>query len=169
MLKLTDKTAIIGHTGWYDLINGNVDKSYFWPNGFPDFSRIGEFLGMSSYFKKQICGELTTDASKFLEDQLLEAFRTYETVVLGTHVPPYREASWHAGKISDDHGAPFFSNYIMGEKLNQVMALFPNKKLIVLAGHTHSSILYQPKPNIDVHVAAAEYGSPSISQIFEIE
>ncbi len=164
VITLSDSVGLIGHTGWMDLLNGNVDKSHFFPNAWPDFSRIGEFSGMSAYFKKQICLELTQTACDFLEKQLLESLKNHSTTLLGTHFPVYRESSWHLNKICDDASAPFFTNKIIGEMLTRVMSDHPSQQLFVHAGHSHSRAFYKPLPNISVIVGAAEYGDPSFER-----
>jgi len=49
------------------------------------------------------------------------------------------------------------------------MKKHPDKKLTVLCGHTHSPGAAQILPNLEVLTGSAEYGSPTIQQILEIE
>lgn len=169
-IKLTLDTYLIGHSGWYDLINGDYKHSGFFPNGMPEFRFVSDFLGLSPNDKKQKCEAWTKEAADHLEINLVMALEKEDckTVYCGTHVPPYREASWYMGKMSNDEGAPFFSNKIIGDRLSEVMKSYPDKELIVLAGHTHDVCLYKPAQNITVHVAPAEYGNPAIYKTFSI-
>lgn len=168
VLSLTQDTALIGHSGWYDGLNGDINHSGFFPNGMPEFRFVTNFIGLSRQDKKDKLIQLTTEAADILEKQLIEALKNHNTIYLGTHVPPYREASWFKGKISDEDGAPFFSNRIIGERLTKIMEQNKDKRLIVLCGHSHEEAFYKPIPNIDVYTASASYGSPSIYKTFQI-
>lgn len=39
----------------------------------------------------------------------------------GPHVPPFREASWHQGRISDDDWLPHFTCKAVGDVLREAM------------------------------------------------
>ena len=165
---LTNNTCLIGHDGWYDAENGNFAKSKFWPKGFPEFRYVDDLKYLPPDLLKQTLVNITRQASENLQIKLDKALSQYSIIYLATHVPPYREASWHLGKISDDEGAPFFSNKIIGEALTNKMLSYPDNKLIVLAGHTHSESIYNPIPNIHVYTSNAEYGAPCIYKVFDI-
>lgn len=167
VITLKEGVAIIGHSGYFDGLNGNFDKSEF-AKAFPDFRYISDFAGLSIYFKKQKIVERTQKACDYIRLRLNEALKDHKEIYLVTHVPPYRESSWHMGKMSDDSGAPFFSNKIIGEMLNKVMLQNTDKKLIVLTGHSHSAAYYKPLPNIEVYTAYALYSDPQIYKIFNL-
>ncbi|MFM7113065.1 MAG: Eco57I restriction-modification methylase domain-containing protein, partial [Planctomycetota bacterium] len=41
---------------------------------------------------------------------------------VATHVPPFREACWHEGELSDDQWAPHFTSVVMGDALRAVIS-----------------------------------------------
>ena len=78
-----------------------------------------------------------------------------------THVPPFREACWHRGQISDDDWLPHFACRAVGEVLVEAMAAHPECEMTVLCGHTHSPGEAQVLPNLRVLTGGAEYGRPA--------
>src|SRR3977135_541574 len=67
-----------------------------------------------------------------------EAVARRRTVVILTHVPPFREACWHEGQISNDDYLPHFACRAVGERLTAIMQERPDQCLTVLCGHTHT-------------------------------
>jgi hypothetical protein len=86
-----------------------------------------------------------------------------------THVPPFREACWHRGKISDDNGLPHFSTKIVGDTLVRIMKKHPDRQLTVLCGHTHSQAEVKMLENLTVFAAQSEYGKPKIQKILDFK
>jgi len=64
------------------------------------------------------------------------------------HVPPFRNACWHEGKISDDEYLPHFACKAVGDVLVDVMKKYPEGKLTVLCGHTYSKGVANILPNL---------------------
>jgi Icc-related predicted phosphoesterase len=104
-----------------------------------------------------------------IQTQLTESAGNHDRLILLTHVPPFREACWYEGQISDDQWAPHFTCQAVGETIRQFMRRHPNKQLIVLCGHTHGGGCARPAPNVIVHTGAAQYGSPRVTQIIELD
>ena len=65
--------------------------------------------------------------------------RNLEAGASGGHVPPFREACWHQGRISDDLWRPPFSCKAVGEALVEAMEAHPGREMTVLCGHTHGA------------------------------
>lgn len=84
-----------------------------------------------------------------------------------THVPPFKEACWHDGEISDDKWLPHFACKAVGNVLEKLMIEHPDRQMTVLCGHTHSSGRAEILPNLFVKTGGAEYGSPAIQEIIE--
>ena len=89
--------------------------------------------------------------------------------MLLTHVPPLREACWHAGQISDDEWAPHFTCVATGEAILEIMATQPENRLTVLCGHTHGQGETQPLANVQVITGGADYGHPVIQRVLEFD
>ena len=86
-----------------------------------------------------------------------------------THVPPFRQACWHEGRISDDQWAPHFTCHAVGQAILEFMADHPDKRLTVLCGHTHGHGETQPLSNLKVITGGAEYGRPEIARVLELD
>ena len=84
-----------------------------------------------------------------------------------THVPPFREACWHEGQISDDAWLPHFACKAVGDRLTALARAHPEHTLTVLCGHTHSAGVAWILPNLKVYTGAAEYGNPIVQRVLE--
>jgi hypothetical protein len=89
-------------------------------------------------------------------------------VLLLTHVPPFREACWHEGHLSDDQALPFFACGATGEVLLEQMQSHPGRSMLVLCGHTHSGGAAELLPNLRVLTGGATYGSPRLQRTFRL-
>ena len=107
-------------------------------------------------------------AAREAEESLLAALRSYRHVIFLTHVPPFREACWHEGKISNGDFLPHFTCKAMGDMLVERMADHPDCKLTVLCGHTHGEGTATIGGNIVVRTGGVEYGRPGIQRILEL-
>jgi hypothetical protein len=87
---------------------------------------------------------------------------------LATHVPPLREACWHEGRLSDDEWAPHFTCKAMGDAILEIMRDYPQRKLTVFCGHTHSPGQCRPLPNVEILTGGAKYGLPGIQRVIEL-
>lgn len=162
-VMLTPVTCLVGHDGWADGRAGNYHASSLM---LTDYVLIEELAGLSQeerFWQLNALGDMAATSAR---SSLLRALATRPHVILATHVPPFQEACWHKGKISDDHWAPHFSSKVMGEVLVEVMTAHPDKRLTVLCGHTHSPGVYRPTGNITVYTGGAMYGRPRIQAVF---
>jgi hypothetical protein len=100
---------------------------------------------------------------------LPDALGRFRHVVVLTHVPPFREACWREGKISDDHWLPHFTCKAVGDALLEAMAAVPGQRMTVLCGHTHGGGEAQVLPNLRVLTGGATYGQPVIQQVLDVE
>ena len=175
IISLSDKTALIGHEGWADGRLGDYSRSDMILN---DYLLIKEFRPMGftngialrpKYERLLLMQRLAAESSAHFELYLENALKSHNSVIALTHVPPFREACWHIGEISDDNGLPHFACKIVGDSMKTTMEKHPDKKLTVLCGHTHSSGTAKILPNLEVITGSAEYGSPIIQQTINIE
>lgn len=100
---------------------------------------------------------------------LLKLFLEYRTdhLFFTTHVPPFVEAAWHEGRLSDAEWVPHFSAPLTGVVLREFAEQHPETNLTVLCGHTHGAGVFQPCPNLIVYTGGATYGSPELQAVFE--
>jgi hypothetical protein len=88
-------------------------------------------------------------------------------VILATHIPPFKEATWNEGQLSDADFLPFFACKAVGDVLVEIMHIYPHRQLTVLCGHTHGRGQAQILDNLLVLTGGAEYGKPEVQQVFE--
>lgn len=163
---LSDQSALVGHDGWADARIGDYERSYVMMN---DYRLIQELAGISKqerWPRLQALGDAAAEATRL---RLEAAFETHPRAVLLTHVPPWREACWHEGHLSDDEWAPHFTCQAMGHMVEEVMRARPDCEVTVLCGHTHSSGQAQIADNIRVWTAGAVYGQPALHRVLELE
>jgi predicted phosphohydrolase len=163
--ELAPQIALIGHDGWGDARAGDYRTSKVQLN---DYQLIDELIPGGRKGRRPVLQALGDQAADHVRKVLPEALERYQQVVLLTHVPPLREACWHEGRLSDDQWSPHFVCQAMGEALLQIMSDWPEHRLTVLCGHTHSRGECRPLPNVEILTGGAEYGYPSIQRVFEL-
>lgn len=166
VVRLTERTALVGHGGWGDARLGTFVKSGV---QLTDYYRIADLR--EAYTDKESLQEVLqafgTDAAETLRPLLTEALEAAPEVVVLTHVPPFREACWYEGKTANDDWAPGFTCKAVGDVLLELAAAHPERKLTVLCGHTHSPGEVEMLPNLEVITAGAEYHEPDF-QVIEV-
>jgi predicted phosphohydrolase len=172
VVELTPQTALVGHDGWADARWGAFKTSDVLLNDYVLISELRFWLG-DVVLDKQRLGEvlnaLGDQAAQHLETRLAEAVSQYPNVIAITHVPPFREATWHSGRTSDENWLPHFSCKAAGDAMVKVMESNPRTNLLVLCGHTHSGGETSPLNNLKVLTGPAKYGAPEIQRVLEIE
>lgn len=155
-----DGHVICGVGGWYDAYHGNAHSTV----ELYDFTNIAELLSESR------CRETLLDAvrkragheSDQLARMLKAACKTDNVIIVGTHIAPYSESSWHEGKLSNRDWVPWFSSASTGAVLDIFAKRYPEKEFVVLCGHSHSPGVYQRMDNMTVYTGRAEYGYPEL-------
>jgi predicted phosphohydrolase len=161
-IELSPQTALVGHDGWGDATLGQ----------FEDAIPLDEELqieDLTTYDRHTLLlklRELGLDAAAHLQQVLTEALERYENVCLLTHVPPFREACWKDGAIAEDNIIPRFTCGAVGGVVHQLMASYPQRRLTVLCGRTHSPGSAQILPNLQVWTGSPSCGRPQASQLF---
>lgn len=164
-LSLTPRVALIGHDGWADGRAGDYAASNV---VLSDYGLIAELAGLNKRERREVLHALGDEAARHVRRVLPLAAGSHDEVWLLTHVPPLREACWHEGRISDDHWAPHFTCQAVGEAILEIMPDFPDRRLTVLCGHTHSEGLAEPLPNVRILTGGAVYGQPRVTRTFEL-
>jgi UDP-2,3-diacylglucosamine pyrophosphatase LpxH len=162
-VELAPGVALVGHDGWYDARLGDPKRSNV---VLSDFMTIRELLGCS---QEEIITTVREIADAFTEEAriLLEAAvaQGYKRILFATHVPPYAQATWHQGQMSDKNFLPWMSNRSMGEMLDEVTGANPDVEFTVFCGHTHSAGRYERSPNLLVRTGHAAYGYPRVTDV----
>ena len=164
---LNQTTALIGVDGWTDSREGNFYASDL---TLADFFAIKDF-GLQTPSEiptpkvKQQLEALGEASCAYVRQILPQAFEYRDHVIVVTHCPPFREASYHEGKVADDNGAPFFVNKGLGSTLLEIMKTHTNKSCLVLCGHTHSRADYAPLPNLRILTTGSDYKKPVLEKL----
>jgi hypothetical protein len=157
--------VLIGHDGWADARLGDFFGS---PVSLNDYFLIDELEGLG---KRRLFAKLNSlgdEAADFLERQTKRCVIGYPRMLVLTHVPPFRDACWHEGRVSNDLYLPHFASGIVGERLVEVMRDHPQCSMTVLCGHTHGAGVAHILPNLEVHTGEAVYGRPAVNLVWEI-
>jgi 3',5'-cyclic-AMP phosphodiesterase len=171
VVALTKKTAIVGHDGWADGKFGDYDGTQVILSDHSLIQEIASSYRYSHLDKSSLLATMTAlgdEAARHFERVLEEAAAKYEEIIAVIHVPPFREAAWHEGKVSSDDFLPYFACKVVGDVMRKVMLSHPQVKLVVLCGHTHGGGQIQTATNIDVLTGEAHYGHPTIQRVLEV-
>jgi hypothetical protein len=164
-LELAPNVGIVGHDGWADGRLGDFQRSLV---RMADFELIDELVSAGSEGRWPLLKSLADAAAAHVRRVLPQALERYPRVLLLTHVPPYLQACWHEGRISDDQWAPHFTSKAMGDAIADVMRAWPQRRLTVLCGHTHGRGEYCPAENVEVLTGGAIYGQPGVERVLEL-
>lgn len=164
-VELTPEVGLVGHDGWGDGRFGAGMASTVMLN---DFVRIEELSWLRPEERFARLAALGDEAAAHLERSLSTALERYPRVLVLTHVPPFREACWHEGRISGDDWLPHFSCKATGDVLRRLMRSRADRELTVLCGHTHGAGFVEILPNLKVHTGGAQYGRPELQPTIEI-
>jgi hypothetical protein len=167
VVPLTADACLIGHDGWGDGRLGDYRGSGVRLN---DFGLIGEFGGFDEAADARLSKlhALGDEAAAHFRSVLPAALARFRQVVVATHVPPFREACWHEGRVSGDDWLPFFTCKAAGDALAAAMAAAPDRRMTVLCGHTHGGGEALVLPNLRVLTGGARYGMPEVQRVLEV-
>ncbi len=166
VVELTPTVGMVGHDGWADLQHGDFKRSSVWMN---DYVLIRELMNTNKRTLPPKVRVLAKKAAEHTARTLMLALEKYPQVYVVTHVPPFVEACWHNGQISDDEWLPHFTCKAVGDVLLALAMTYPQRQITVLCGHTHGKGTAQIRDNLKVLTGGAEYGQPTIQNIFELE
>ncbi len=167
-VRLAQNTAIVGHDGWGDGRLGDWAGSIVMLSDFFAIAELAEVQEDRSRLIHRL-RELGDEAAAHLARVLPEALDACRRVVVLTHVPPFREAAWHQGSISEEDWLPFFSCRATGEVLREAMSRHPDHEMLVLCGHTHGSGEVQILDNLRVLTGGACYGEPRVCRVLQFD
>jgi predicted phosphohydrolase len=165
VVELAEGTALVGHDGWADGRLGNFMRS---PVELNDYVLIEELRRKDRRLLLLELRRLGDEAATYMRKVLSVALGRYQRVLVGTHVPPFREACWHEGKISNDDWLPHFTCQAVGEALEEAAKAYPDRRIEVMCGHTHGEGMAEIRGNLVVRTGGAEYGEPVLQGVMEI-
>ncbi len=173
-ISLVDDTVLIGHGGWGDGRSGRFFESHLVLHDYLKIEELAAQFDASKHKGKlpqalfQKLNQLGDEAADCLRTLLPAALQQAGHVMLLMHVPPFRDACWYNGRLSDDIWAPHFVCEAAGEYLRTEMQQHPDQRLTVLCGHTHGEGTTDILPNLHVITGKAEYGKPAVQRVFDV-
>ena len=167
VIELTPRVGLVGHDGWSDGRAGDYGRSDVFLNDYLLIEELAEPLAKEERLAR--LNRLGDEAAEHVRRVLPSALDRYAHVIVLTHVPPFREACWHEGRVSDDDWAPHFTCVALGETLRRIAREYPHRQITVLCGHTHGAGEARISDNLLVLTGGAEYGQPEIQRVFELE
>lgn len=159
-----DGVSLIGHGSWADGRLGDYNRSDVMLN---DYLLIKELSNLRKVGRLLMMQQLADKAANHLDSILPQVLNESDHVICLTHVPPFRDACLHEGSISDRMWLPHFSCKVVGEVLLKHMSQFPDKRMTVLCGHTHSSGVAEIAENLKVITGCATYGYSEIQPMLD--
>lgn len=164
-ITLAGRVGLVGDDGWGDATVGDYEHS---PVRLADFRYIEDFRSTTEDQWPALLARLGRQSQERLLPKLLRAAERCSHVYVLTHVPPFREACWYQGQTTDDLWAPFFVCGAVGDALREAAAAYRATQFTVLCGHTHHGGIATIADNLTVVTGGTEYGSPAISDVFEL-
>jgi 3',5'-cyclic AMP phosphodiesterase CpdA len=187
IVRLTERTALVGHDGWADGRLGQGERS---PVILNDSLVIGDFADilkaratrgwrwaddvLDDYAATRderlaLKNRLADEAAAHARDVLPAALDRFEHVVFLTHAPPFAEAAWYDGAISNDEWLPHMVCSSLGDAVRDAAAARPDHRVTVLCGHTHGRGVADILPNLRVRTGGAQYGNPVVQDAWDVE
>lgn len=164
-VELAPGVALVGHDGWADGRLGSYETSMVMMN---DYRLIEELAGMTKLERWPLLKKLADEAAAHIRETLPAALATHRQAFVLTHVPPFREACWHEGQISDNQWLPHFTCRALGDALLEIADRHVDRQITVLCGHTHGRGQVKPRDNLLVLTGGAVYGEPEVQRVFEL-
>jgi predicted phosphohydrolase len=167
VVELTPHVGLVGHDGWADGRAGDYERSDVFLNDYFLIEELAEPLPKDERLRR--LNRLGDEAAEHVRRVLPAALQRYPHVLVLTHVPPFLDACWHEGQVSDDNWSPHFTCVAMGEAICEAARCYPQRQITVLCGHTHGAGEARIGDNIHVLTGGAEYGRPEIQRVLELE
>lgn len=165
VVRLTPEVALVGVDGWADGRLGHPETTPILLN---DHRLIADLRQPSREKLLEVARRLGDEEAATLERLLGEALAPCSQVIVATHVPPFAEAAAHEGRPSGPDWLPWMTCRAVGEVLRRAARAHPERRITVLAGHTHERWRVEIEDNLEVRVGRAVYAEPAIEDVLEI-
>lgn len=169
VLPLNENTLLVGQDGWADGRLGDYQNSRVQLN---DSRMIADLMQANIFGKFKLLDKMQEladiDAAQLNKDLQLAVSKKPKKIIVLTHIPPFKEACMHQGKISDDDWQPYFSSKATGDVLLRVAQENLDVEFLVLCGHTHSEAYHQALSNLIVKAGRAEYYQPIVQEVIAL-
>lgn len=154
IVSLTEDVAVIGAEGWYDAALGDPELLKLTTDWFRTF----DFLHLETHAERlDMWRSMAHVSAHLIEERLEEALESHKTVYILTHFPPWKEATRDVGTILEPFWLPYNTNTALGAAIERVAADRRKKRVVVLAGHTHTPCRIRVSNSIECAVARSTY------------
>ena len=171
-VSLSNKTALVGHDGWYDALNGKPRSERFDMSDWYLISEYRDAISRSASRTEAIINVSRGLAQEAVDHMALNIKNAvsagHKNIIVATHVPPFQEAHIFEGKVGDAVHQPWFTSRLMGETLKSAAGAYPHVSFTVLCGHTHGAYEGTFAHNLKVLVGGAEYSKPAIQRLIDV-
>ena len=166
VVSLNPDVALIGTEGWYDATLGDPELLRWTTDWFLTF----DFLHLKSHeHRVEMWRDMSARSASLIEVRLREALETHKTVYVITHVPPWKEATRAMGTLMEPFWLPYNTNTTMGHAIERAVDGRRKKRVVVLAGHTHTPCRIRVTNSIECAVARSTYwGSVSPEEMIVV-
>ncbi|MDI9819821.1 MULTISPECIES: metallophosphoesterase [unclassified Legionella] len=169
IIKLDNKTALVGHDGWADARYGDFEHSTVALNDSRLITNLYQVFLLSKSALKNEMQRLADEDAAVLANTIYQAIDGgIKNIIVATHIPPFPECSWHENQPNDENWLPYFSSKATGDVLRSIAEKYKHVNFLVLCGHTHSEAKVKFSDNLEIRVGKAEYYQPSIQEIITI-
>lgn len=165
-LALNEDWTVCGDDGWADARLGHYARS---PVRMNDFLLIQELASLEGAWRQKFLQREGLKSALRLRRQLEHARCLSRSLLVVTHIPPFREACWYEGRLADEDWAPFFTCHAVGWMLSKFCERYPANDVLVLCGHTHSGGGVRIRQNLMVWTGGAEYGRPRVTSVLDLQ
>ena len=161
--------SIVGVCGWYDLRYGNTQTEVML-NDFRLIEDLWAGLNMRDLAIEMSRKQAAKEADR-LDELLFQEICDVDSdvVLIATHVSPYVESCWHDGEPSNRNWLPWFTSRATGDVIDKYAENHPEKKFIVLCGHSHSPGIYERRDNLVVYTGGARYYLPELAGKIDVD
>ena len=173
VVKLNDDTCLIGVDGWGDAQLGTpfarcspIMSDWELIENFRQHRLYGRFERHGIVAQVKELGENEAAQAEVL---LKKALENYKNIAFLTHIPPWKEATWHQGNHSDDGWLPWFSCAAVGDTLEHLMWENQDANLTVYCGHTHGRGESDMASNIKAITGGARYHYPAVERVLHFD
>lgn len=170
VVALSESTALVGVDGWGDCRNGDYENSRLTMSDWLWIEELNVAYLKGKQELKKTLQKLADRDARLLKKRVTMALKNgFKRIIIVTHVPPFENACFCAGRKSTSDGLPFFSSQILGTTIKPIAAQHQDVTFTWICGHTHSRVELQVMPNLVVHVAHAAYYYPTVAGEIEYE
>ena len=154
VVSLTDDVAVIGSEGWYDARHGDERLLRYTTDWLLTF----DFLHAGRHDRRlDLWRRMAQESARCVEARLVQALENHKTVYILTHIPPWKEATRAMGTALEKFWLPYNTNAALGRAIERAAGDRKKKRVIVLAGHTHTPCRVRVTNTIECAVAGASY------------